>query len=200
MKNIIIILDPAHGKDVAGKRSPDGSHLEYLWSRERVRNIRKILTSLGYEVYVTTESENEPGLSKRKNFGSNVRPGAKKLFLSLHNNASGTTPKWRDARGTAIYTTKGVTKADEGADIIWNRFKKDFPEIKMRIYSRDPLGKDFEENFTVLMGNGYWGILIEWLFQDNKKDVELLQDSEMNRKFEDSLVEAIEEINEHFSK
>ena len=25
-----IILDPAHGIDVAGKRSPDGKHREYL--------------------------------------------------------------------------------------------------------------------------------------------------------------------------
>ena len=37
-KNITIILDPAHGEDVPGKRSPDGVHREYRWSRDRVRN------------------------------------------------------------------------------------------------------------------------------------------------------------------
>ena len=30
-KNITIILDPAHGEDVPGKRSPDGVHREYRW-------------------------------------------------------------------------------------------------------------------------------------------------------------------------
>lgn len=28
-----IILSCAHGEKVAGKRSPDGKHREYLWSR-----------------------------------------------------------------------------------------------------------------------------------------------------------------------
>lgn len=30
MKKLTIILDPAHGIDIAGKRSPDGKHREYL--------------------------------------------------------------------------------------------------------------------------------------------------------------------------
>ena len=33
-KSLCIILDPAHGNDVKGKCSPDGTHKEYLWSRE----------------------------------------------------------------------------------------------------------------------------------------------------------------------
>ena len=48
MKNINIILDPAHGKNVAGKRSPDESHLEYLWSRERCTSLEKKLEKKGY--------------------------------------------------------------------------------------------------------------------------------------------------------
>ena len=48
------------------------------------------------------------------------------------------------------------------------------------------------------MGSGYMGVLIEWLFQDNKDDVIFLADLKINRKFENSLVESIEQINEHF--
>jgi N-acetylmuramoyl-L-alanine amidase len=29
MKKLVIILDPAHGEEVAGKRSPDGLFREY---------------------------------------------------------------------------------------------------------------------------------------------------------------------------
>lgn len=198
MKNIVIILDPAHGADVSGKCSPDGRHREFLWSRERVKSIRSILTDLGYEVYVTTESENEPGLSKRKNFATQIRKGEKKLFLSLHNNAAGNGSKWMDARGVEVYTTPGVTKADICAEYIISQLRKDFPEIRMRYYRDTYLERDKEAKFTVLMGSDYMGVLIEWLFQDNKDDAELLMDSEMNRKFEGSIVDAIEKINNYF--
>ena len=198
-KNIIIILDPAHGADVKGKRSPDGRHREFAWSRARVKSLRAILTDLGYEVYVTTESENEPGLSKRKNFATQIRKGEKKLLLSLHNNAAGSSG-WMTPRGVEVYTTPGITKADICADYILGQLKKDFPEIKMR-YNRDvKLERDKEAKFTVLMGADYMGVLIEWLFQDNKDDVELLMDSETNRKFEGSIVDAIENINGYFKE
>lgn len=199
-KNVIIILDPAHGADVKGKRSPDGSHLEYIWSRARVKTLRTVLTALGYEVYVTTESENEPGLSKRKNFATQLRKGERKLLLSPHNNAAGSDGKWHDARGYAVYTTKGITKADTCADIIFKQFKEDFPDFKARLYKDKDLERDFEENFTVLMGADYMGVLIEWLFQDNLKDTELLKDPDVNKRFEDSLVKAIEKINDYFGK
>lgn len=69
----------------------------------------------------------------------------------------------------------------------------------MRLNSTQYLQKDKEENFTVLMGANYMAVLIEWLFQDNKKDVEALKDVDTNKRFEDSLVDAIEKINSHFS-
>lgn len=200
MKNITILLDPAHGIDVPGKRSPDGSHRECLWSRERVKSIQVILESLGYEVFLTTDSIKEPGLSVRKNFANNLRSDKPKLLLSLHNNAAGIGTSWMDARGIAVYTTKGVTKSDVCADFIVEQFKKDFPEFKMRQYSLNYLEKDFEENFTVLMGSNYMGVLIEWLFQDNKNDVAELCNDRTNKRFEDSVVEAIEEINSYFGK
>lgn len=197
-KNIVVILDPAHGANVRGKCSPDGSHREYLWSRERIKNLTLMLTNLGYEVFVTTRSENEPGLSKRKNFATQIRRGTRKLLLSLHNNAAGDGRKWMNARGVEVYTTPGITKSDVCADFLLRQFRKNFPGLKMR-YNRDvDLDRDKEAKYTVLMGADYMGVLIEWLFQDNKTDVELLRDSEMNRRFESSIVDAIEDINDYF--
>ena len=57
------------------------------------------------------------------------------------------------------------------------------PEVKHRILS--PLERDFEENFTVLMGD-YSAMLIECMFQDNKEDVKLLSDPEFNEKVVDA--------------
>ena len=200
MKNVIIILDPAHGENVKGKCSPNHIHREYKWSRDRVANIKTLLLARGYEVYQTTTSINEPGLSVRKNYATQICHGKRKLLLSLHNNAKGSDGKWHDAQGVSIFTTKGITKSDYCARIILNRFEKDFPEIKIRRYMKSTLNEDFEENFTVLTGADYMACLIEWLFQDNMEDYEKLKSAEFNSRFETSLVEAIEEINDYFSK
>lgn len=199
-KNIIVILDPPHGANVAGKCSPDGKHREYRWGRDRIKNLIPVLTDLGYEVFTTTTSENEPGLSKRKNFATQVRKGERKLLLSLHNNAAGLGDKWMEARGTSVYTTPGVTKSDICADILIKQLAKDFPEVQMRYYKDVHLHRDQEAKFTVLMGADYMGVLLEWLFQDNAEDVKLLTDSDTNRKLEMSIIDAIEAINDYFAE
>lgn len=200
MKNIVVILDPAHGADVLGKCSPDKKHREYLWSRQRVKNLTLMLTNLGYEVYATTNSENEPGLSKRKSFATQVRSGTRKLLLSLHNNAAGNGSRWMTARGVEVFTTPGVAKSDICADILLEQLHKDFPSFKMR-YNQDAyLNRDKESKFTVLMGAGYMGVLLEWLFQDNVEDVNLLLDPDVNTKLEHSIVSAIESVNDYFSE
>lgn len=200
MKNVIIILDPAHGADVPGKCSPDGKHREYRWSRDRIKFLKVTLMNLGYEVYVTTESENEPGLSRRKNFATQIRHGKRKLLVSLHNNGAGNNGKWMSASGVEVYTTPGVTNSDICADFILRQLQKDFPTFKMRFNKDTHLERDKEAKFTVLMGADYMGVLVEWLFQDNKTDVEKLLDPKINRDFEVSIVKAIEQINNYFGK
>lgn len=201
MKKLVIILDPAHGKNVAGKCSPDKSHYEYLWSRERCKFLKLLLEARGYRVVLTTDSIDEPGLSKRKNFATNleVEKGQLKFLISPHNNAAGLGTEWMNGTGIEVWTSPGVTKSDECANIIIKQFKEDFPEFKMRLNSTQYLYEDKEANFTVLTGANYMAVLIEWLFQDNKKDVEALKDVDTNKRFEDSLVDAIEKINSHFS-
>lgn len=200
MRKLIVILDPAHGADVFGKCSPDGTHKEYRWSRQRVANLKTLLMHEGFEVYETTTSQNEPGLTRRKNYANQIRRGQRKFLLSLHNNAKGKDGKWHDASGVAVYTTKGVTKSDRCAKILLDQFSKDFPELRIRKYSVAELDGDFEENFTVLTGSDYMACLIEWLFQDNMADVERLKDVEFNSRLEASLVKAIVGIDNYFSK
>lgn len=198
MKNLVVILDPAHGDNVKGKCSPDGSHKEYIWSRIRIESIRSMLVNMGYEVYQTTYSKHEPGLSARKEYASSICKGKRKLLLSLHNNAYGSDGKWHSAQGASVFTTKGVTDSDRCAKIILDRLASDFPDIKIRRYMNSALNEDFEENFTVLSGSGYMACLIEWLFQDNIYDCKKLTDKEFNRRFEIAIVNAIEDISNYF--
>ena len=195
-KKLVIILDPAHGSDTPGKCSPDGIHREYKWSRKVLKDLEKRLKDNGYRVEYTTISENEPGLNYRKNIASTLKidKDQTKFLLSLHNNAAGDGSKWMNARGIEIFTTKGQTKSDEYADIIMKQLMKDFSDLTFRTDKSDG-DLDKESNFTVLIGSGYYAVLLEWLFQDNEDDVELLDCSICNKNLTYSLYKAIETIN-----
>lgn len=202
MKKLVIILDCAHGADVKGKCSPDGTHREYKWSRLICGKLRDKLESLGYRVEYTNKTENEIGLSQRKNIANNIKIDSDqvKFLISLHNNAAGNGSNWTNATGFEIFTSKGQTLSDKFAQVIMSNLQKDFPEsngFKHRVDLTDG-DLDKEENFTVLMGN-YYGILLEWLFQDNKENVKLLNDEIINNKLIDSLVKSINYINDNFS-
>lgn len=202
MKKLVIILDCAHGADVKGKCSPDGTHREYKWSRLICGKLRDKLKLSGYRVEYTNETENEIGLSQRKNIANNIKIDSNqvKFLISLHNNAAGNGSNWTNATGFEIFTSKGQTLSDKFAQVIMSNLQMDFPEsngFKHRVDLTDG-DLDKEENFTVLMGN-YYAILLEWLFQDNKEDVKLLNNEIINDKLIDSLVKSINYINDNFS-
>lgn len=197
MKKLLIILDPAHGEDTPGKRSPDGRHREYKWSRERCKEIAIILRSMGYIVVYTNEKEDEIGLSKRKevaNAYAKQYPELVSLLISPHNNAAGNGSAWMKASGIEVFTSVGRTTSDIFADYMLKQLKDWFPSAIHRYYKDEYLERDKESNFTVLMGN-YSAMLIEFLFQDNKEDVAMLEDQTVNKRFEDCVVSAIEDCN-----
>ena len=203
-RRLLPIIDFAHGADVPGKRSPDGRHLEYKWSRKVGRMLGNRLRQCGFEVAYTNESENEIGLSRRKNIANNLntpRDGAK-FLVSLHNNAAGMGNQWTLARGFEIWTSKGQTRSDLFATIIFEQLQEDFPtsqgyKHRSDFSDGDP---DKESNFTVLMGSTYWAVLLEWLFQDNPDDVELLLSDEVNYRLVESLTKALIFIDENLDK
>ena len=185
---LIIILDPAHGEDVMGKASPDGLHREYVWSRHICKLLKQDLEEKGYQVEVTNDSLKEIGLSKRQRIANQINcpAGHKKFLVSLHNNAAGSDGQWKNARGFEIWTSPGKTSSDKFAGIMLENLAKDFPQFKNRGLK--------ENTFTVLMGSSYSAVLIEWLFQDNKEDVEVLKNDTQNNLFINSLVKSTEEI------
>lgn len=200
-RSLVIVLDPAHGSDVKGKCSPDKSHYEWKWSRERCNNIALILKSLGFKVYFTSENEKEIGLSKRKEIANSINISSKevKFLLSLHNNAAGSDNNWHTATGIEIWTSPGKTISDFFADKLFDGFRQYFPEkksVKYRYNENSDTNRDKEAEFTVLMGD-YAACLVEWLFQDNMDDVKLLKDESFNKKFEDAIVEGIIYINDY---
>lgn len=192
-----IILDPAHGKDTIGKRSPDGSHLEYIWSRERIVGIVNLLLpkkALNFDVfYPFLYNEKEPGLTNRVIKYNKIAEDYDNTFmLSLHNDAFGND--WSKPHGISVWTSKGDTKADTYATSLFNHLSHCYINEKFRAANwvtefEDKSDPDWEADFTVLAGNSkvkplYDGVLLEFLFQTNKVDVEKLKDMRKNKVFE----------------
>ena len=203
-RRLLPIIDFAHGSDVAGKQSPDGRHKEYLWSRKVGKMLAERLKREGFEVAFTNTKDTEIGLSRRKEIANNLDAprGGTKFLLSLHNNAAGMGNEWCTARGFEICTTKGQTRSDLFATVIFEQLQEDFPTTDGYKHRIDPSDgdPDKEANFTVLMGNNYWGVLLEWLFQDNPDDVALLEDDSVNRELVESLTKALIFIDENLDK
>ena len=199
-KHVVVILDPAHGADVKGKRSPDGTHLEYKWSRMVCKDLEKVLKSMGYKVYYTSTSENEIGLSKRKQVANDIKIDRDevKFLLSPHNNAKGDGSNWMNATGVEIWTSEGRTLSDLFSEHLFQGLHNFFPEnvMKYRYGSSEIGNRDKDKNFTVLTGN-YYACLVEWLFQDNRDDVKKLTDPKYNQEFVDAMADGIEYINEY---
>ena len=194
MKKLTIILDVAHGEETPGKRSPDEKFREYKWSRETIAKLKKQLESLGYEVFESNPTDKEIGLSKRVQ-NTNKIARSNKIFISLHSDAAGDGSTWMSARGYSVYTTSGQNNSDKVAEVILNNMQKDFPELKGRFDHSDG-DKDKEANFQVIKGANCPAVLIEWCFQDNKEDVEILLSEEYNEKLVSCLVKSINELNE----
>jgi N-acetylmuramoyl-L-alanine amidase len=195
MKHLKILLDAAHGTNIPGKCSPDGTHKEYLWSRRIIDNIYPLLTTNGYEVVKLITEDIDPKDHLKRIDINTTQP--RTLLISFHNNAAGNGGKWLNARGYEIWTSRGKTNSDTFADIIYAVFDKYFPTIKSRIDMTDG-DKDKEEGFNVLVRKPM-AVLIEWLFQDNHEDVALLQDDETNKQFCNAVVEAINRFNDTYN-
>lgn len=177
MEKYLILLDNGHGSDTAGKRSPDGSLLEYQYTREIAKNVFDDLKVLGYNVELLVPELKDVPLSERvrrvnkqcQKYGAN-----NVIVISIHVNAAGNGTQWLNARGWSVYTSKGKTKSDELATIMCKEVEKANINFKIRkdLSDGDP---DWEENFYILSKTKCPAVLSENFFMDNKEDVLFLQ-------------------------
>jgi len=196
---IVMCLGRAHGQNVPGKGSPaylvpekynDDDHLsfrEFEFSEDVIDRICKLFDEAGirYVRYIADNDFDEPGLAVRQkmiNAANNLILSEGMIMISHehHVNAAGMGDKWLNATGVAIYTSRGLTKSDVIATDWWYFMKERFPDLTFRsdFSDGDP---DYEAGFYNLVTNPP-AILTEWLFQDNRKDVEwMLKDENRDR-------------------
>ena len=167
-----ILIDAGHGIDTPGKRSPDGAFREYLWNREIADLVLEDLSFEGYDISLVVPETNDISLKTRVNRVNAVcgQIGTENVILiSIHSNACGNGKEWMNAKGWSCYTTKGNTKSDILAELLYDSFERSFPDRKIRKDMQDG-DRDWEENFYIIQKSKCPAVLIENFFYDNKEE------------------------------
>ena len=174
-----ILLDPGHGCNTPGKRSPDGRFLEYRFNRDIASAVAKRLTLSGYDATILVTEEYDVSLRARvERVNTWCRQLGKRnvCLVSIHANAAGNGSQWMNARGWSCYTSRGRTPGDKLATCLYQAAELHLPGHKIRKdYSDgDP---DFESDFTILSRTLCAAALTESLFYDNAEDLRFLESS-----------------------
>ena len=188
-----ILIDPGHGIDTPGKRSPDGLFLEYLWNRQVADLILEGLVSAGVDASLVVTETNDVTLRNRVNRINTIcnRVGASNVLLvSVHANAAGNGSAWMNASGWSCYTSKGKTRSDQVAECLYDAFEEEFQDRKIRKDISDG-DRDWEENFYVLAKSKWPAVLLENFFYDNREECAWMLQEETKKRIASAAVKGI---------
>ena len=188
-----VLIDPGHGIDTPGKRSPDGLFLEYLWNRQVADLLLEKLVAMGIDASLVVTETNDVTLRNRVNRVNTIcnKVGASNVLLvSIHANAAGNGSSWMNAKGWSCYTSKGKTKSDQVAECLYEAFEEEFPDRKIRKDLSDG-DKDWEENFYVLEKSRCPAVLLENFFYDNREECAWMLQEETKRRIASAAAKGI---------
>ena len=164
-----VVLDPGHGVETAGKRSPDGTYLEHEFNLDMAIRVKAQLERHGVSVILTRTTTHDTDLADRVSVSNSVNPD---LFVSLHSNASGDGTSWTSPNGYGIYTSSAGDTAgrNKAAKAILARAK----DAGIPLWG----GGLHHDRLYVLVNTVAPAVLIEHGFHTNKAETEKLKTPE----------------------
>ena len=189
-----ILLDPGHGLNTPGKRSPDGTLLEAAYNREIAQLTLSQLQAKGHDVQLLVPEPEDIPLKervRRVNAHCTALGKTNVILISIHVNAAGDGTRWHTATGWSCYTCKGQTESDRLADCLYKAAEQILKNQVIRTdYARDG-DADWEENFYILRHSLCPAVLTENFFMDNRDDLEYIQSRAGKQAVVDTHVEGI---------
>ncbi|HEY8342294.1 MAG TPA: N-acetylmuramoyl-L-alanine amidase [Calditerricola sp.] len=184
----IVVLDPGHGCDTPGKRSPDGSLREYEFNGDVASRAKKLLEDRGIKVILTRSTAKDAkdvSLSKRVAVANQAKAD---LFISIHANAHGNGRAWTTARGYEvwIYAPGGEREvlAKRLLAYAGKLLKPMDPDFPLR-------GIKHNSSFYVLKHTKMAAALVEHAFMTNPRDCALLKSDEFRQKAAEHIARAV---------
>lgn len=172
---LLFLLDPGHGIDTKGKRSPgkksvnDGRPgiMEWEFNRDIVNRIIEQSEPMGIQcVDIVVQKESIP-LKERVRRANELNETHRCIFISEHANAAGVIG-WNKASGHKVFYPR--------RDSPESKFLAEQLSLRMDILPLKSRGIK-QAGFTVLKKTNMPSVLTENGFMTNKKDCELLSSS-----------------------
>lgn len=182
-KKRIILIDPGHGAETPGKRSPDGTLREYEFNRDVARRLRKKLHDSGIDARLTVTDDKDIPLIQRTNQARVYKQqGYEVLLVSIHANAAGNG--WGPAHGIETFTNDQAKKLTE----MIQRY------LVAETGLRDRGVKQADLHITRETARyGIPGLLAELGFMTNREESALLKTDAYREKCATALAKAIRE-------
>ena len=168
-KTMKIALDYGHGKETAGKRSPDSTLMEYEFNRAVGKQLKEILEQHGLEVIETAPTDADVSLTNRCKIANNAKAD---YLVSIHANAHGNGAEWTSANGWEVYIYGKGGQAEKLAKSI---------ETYSKTLGLKNRGIKVEKTFTMLKNTDMPAVLIEHGFFTNKEECEKLKNANFRR-------------------
>lgn len=175
---MLVLIDNGHGRETPGKRSPDGTILEYAWTRQEATILQAQLTQLGIKSFILVPEAKDISLTVRaKRVNEYCRHlGAENVILiSLHCDAQpGCDNEWGNARGltSIVYNKAGrqsrrlaalITSAANDEHLLGNR------SVPSCLYR--------ERDLAILRETLCPAVLVECGFMSSREDVAFMSGS-----------------------
>lgn len=193
---MIVILDPGHGIETPGKRSPDSSLLEYKWNREIADRVSKELDKLGIKNLKTCIDEKDVPLKSRVDFINKIYKDCKGqcVLVSIHVNA-GLKWEWHNANGWEVHIYREASsKSKDLAQIFLKNAKVLLKDFVMR-----NAGNPIPGNLYMVKNPLCPAVLTENLVMTNKRETEYLLSEEGKQTITKLHVDSIKEYVEKYS-
>lgn len=183
----VVVLDPGHGQDTPGKRSPDGTLREYEFNGDVALRAKRLLEARGVKVVLTrpcTLKDQDVPLSKRVAIAHQARAD---LFVSIHANAHGNGREWTPARGYEVYVYALGGDAHRLAQRLVDEAERLIAPAGVPI--RKPPIK--VANFCVIRRTSMPAVLIEHGFMTNKDECAILKSDSFRARAAEHIARAV---------
>lgn len=168
-----ILIDPGHGVDTQGKRSPKGEFgvlREYAFNRAIAKPLVERLKKLGYDAELVVSEDEDISLGercRRTNKWCDKLGSKNVLFISIHSNASSNCETWQKPNGWCEFVYNKASNASKRlAQCLYDEAEKRGLKGNRCV----PPERYWTANFYVLKHTDCHAVLTENLFYDNHND------------------------------
>lgn len=169
MNKRIVLVDAGHGSNTGGKRSPDGTLMEYEYARKIKAMLIEKLKKNGFEAYDICPETYDVSITTRVRRANNEVKKHKEggVLISIHSNAAGSDGKWHEGRGWEVLVS---LNASLNSKRLATCLADSAEEVGLKV-RKGATTKYKQQNLGICRESSMPAVLVENFFHDNKEEV-----------------------------